>query len=804
MSIRTILPALLLVALLSQAAPPRAASARAPGGPPAQFVAGELIVGFKNGYSAHTIDLPMGAAVQRSSPQLARLNAVVIRVPAGQEPEFARKMRGRTGIRYAELNYRMQPALIPDDPLWAQQYGPAHIQAPAAWDITTGSAGVIVAVIDSGIDANHPEFAGRLLPGYDFVEDDDLPQDDCGHGTHVAGIVAASGNNAAGIAGLAWNVQVMPVRALNAQCSGSLSDVAEAMVWAVERGAQVINLSLGTSATSTLLENGSFYAYTHGAAIFAAAGNSGNSTPFYPASYAWVMSVGATDASDARAPYSNTGATLDLMAPGTGIYSTTPLRYFTYEGSKGTTEQYGFLSGTSMAAAHASGAAALLASLSQFDTPDEIYQALINTALDLEVAGRDDNTGYGLIQLADALTYSPSIVATPTPNPPATSYDLADTNKCGNLVQYNWRDATGGSTIPALGDNGYATLGLPFTFPFADSSYTTVTVSANGYLTFGGVGSVPDNFLIPSIAQPNNFVAPFWDDLNPAAGGAIYAATFGAAPNRQYVVEWRSVPRYNVSGTALTFEAVLFESSGAILFQYQNLIGLGADGASASIGVEFADGTAGQEYTYNTAGAVQAGQAILFTPYSTGATPPSDGCATYTRHIDLSGGVYEADPFCLTIADGALQHPAILQIELINSAPPMPANFLDLHHYADITLRYSPAPPLSPVPPAYVCYRYTLDDVLQAGGHPENLFFTTYNSDVLSWEQLPTSVDTGQGLILALGPHFSIYAVATYRRPRELPVTGTSLPAIPAGYLLILCCLLGLFHLVVYIWRSQR
>ena len=349
--------------------------------------------------------------------------------------------------------------------------------------------------------------------------------------------------------------------------------MAEALVWAVERGARVINLSLGTSAPSTLLEDGTDHAYTHGAAIFAASGNSGISPVVYPAAYPWVMAVGATDQADKRADYSNTGAALDLMAPGSDIFSTTPLANFYYHYAYNITSQYGTLSGTSMASAFASGSGALLASLPKFDTPDKVYQALTSTARDLETPGRDNNTGYGLIQVADALNFSPTIVPTPPPPPPVTSYSILNSRSCGNLVKFNWLDATIGSDfLPVFGNDGYATVPLPFSFNFGDQTYDKVTVSANGYLTFGGDGSIRDNFIIPGIAQPNNFIAPFWDDLNPSAGGYLYQRTIGTAPNRQYVVEWWQVPRAGLTSaiSSLTFEVSLFEASGQILIQYKN------------------------------------------------------------------------------------------------------------------------------------------------------------------------------------------------------------------------------------------
>ena len=766
----------------------------------APIIPGEVIIVTKAGIRANALAFPMGATIARSNQQLADLHATVMRVPVGREREYVQLLHNTPGIQSAEPNYVVSvEAFLPNDPFWDQQYGPAHLQAPDAWSITTGSSDVTLAIIDSGIDANHPEFAGRLLPGYDFVDGDSTPQDTCGHGTHVAGIAAATGNNGIGIAGMAWNVKIMPVRVLDGYCSGSTADVAEALVWAVERGARVINLSLGTSAPSTLLEDGTYYAYTHGAAIFAASGNSGISPVVYPAAYPWVMAVGATDQADKRADYSNTGAGLDLMAPGSDIYSTTPLGNFYYHYAANIPSQYGTLSGTSMASAFASGSAALLASLPKFDTPDKIYQALTSTARDLETSGRDDNTGYGLIQVADALNFSPTIVPTPPPPPPVTSYSILNSRSCGNLVKFNWLDATGPSNyLPVFGNDGYATVSLPFTFNFGDQTYDNVTVSANGYLTFGGDGSIRDNFIIPSIAQPNNFIAPFWDDLNPSAGGYLYQRTIGTAPNRQYVVEWWQVPHagFTSANSNLTFEVSLFEGTGQILIQYNQLKGSDSDGDSATVGVEYADGTAGQEYSYDQAGAVVAGQALLFVPYATGDTPPSNTCNAYTRSVDTSGGFFDALPFCVEIAAGALHHPATLQIQNLTHAPALPAGFLSLNHYADISLSYSPPPPLSPMPEVYVCYHYTSSDVLRAGGHPENLFLAAYDSSGHAWDILPTAANPAQGLLTALAPHLSIFGVVTLAPPATLPVTGSSFVINPLYFLIIPVILAGLVFFI--------
>jgi len=770
-----------------------------------EFVPGQLIVGLRPGYAFQSLVLPSGARRVEGRAGLEKLNATIVTVPAGQEEAYRRALQAMSGVQYAEPNYLVRADFIPDDARWSEQYGPVRVQAPAAWDVTTGSASVILAIVDSGIDAAHPEFAGRLLPGYDFVEKDAQPQDECGHGTHVAGIAAATGNNGQGIAGIAWGVRILPIRVLNAWCSGTMADLAEGIVAAVERGARVINLSVGSRNNSTLLENATLYAYHHGAAIIAAAGNMdlyGNHALTYPARYDWVLAVGASDASDQRAAFSCYGPELDIMAPGENILSTMPLGGNAYGKAPG----YDTLSGTSMAAPHVAGAAALLASLPQFASPDAIYAALTATALDLGDAGRDDATGYGLLQIYAALQYTPSVTPAPTPDPPGVAYDILDTLACSNLVSYRWRDArTYGAAVGLFRSMDAVTLSLPFPFIFGGREYTTVKVTPDGYLTFDGQGGIGANFFLPGLAQPNQLLAVYWDDLlvDPTAGWTVYQATFGAPPQREFVVEWNNVPPC-VSCSGLTFEAVLSEGSNEILFQYRHIPPAALGGASATIGVEYADGRAASQWSYNQAGAIADGWALRFVPYAPGDERPSASCAALVRPVS-GGDVYWQPPFCVILPQ-PLAREAVLRLATpLDSAPALPGRWIDLNHKADIRLLISPPPPIAPAPEAYVCYQYRPADVLRAGGHVENLFLAAYDAAARRWQELPTSVNYGNGTIFARAPHFSYYAVAALA-PQSLPVTGRLEPpsgpgwgwAIPATGLVWL--LLG----GAFLWRVYR
>ncbi|MFD2611492.1 S8 family peptidase [Paenibacillus gansuensis] len=270
-------------------------------------------------------------------------------------------------VDYAEPNYKFQAFLTPNDTYFqAYQYGPQRISAPSAWDVTTSSSNIRIAVIDSGVQLNHPDLSGKLLPGYDFVSRDGLPEDGNGHGTHVAGIAAAATNNARGIAGIAPNASILPVRVLDNSGSGSLATVANGIIYAADQGAQVINLSLGSTSGALTLQNAINYAWNKGAVLVAAAGNDGVSTPNFPAYYTNVIAVASTDETDNKSPFSNYGSWVEVAAPGSAILST-------YTGG-----YYAYLDGTSMASPHVAGLAALLAA--QGWTNLQIRNVICNTS----------------------------------------------------------------------------------------------------------------------------------------------------------------------------------------------------------------------------------------------------------------------------------------------------------------------------------------------------------------------------------------------------------------------------------------
>lgn len=297
-------------------------------------------------------------------------------------------------VEKVELNYKRQVAVAPNDPLYDSQWALARIGAEVAWDIGVGASNpVVIAVVDTGVDLDHPDLAEKIVPGYNFIANNDNPMDDNGHGTHVAGIAAAVGNNGVGVSGVNWSSRIMPIKALDASGTGNDYLVAQGIIWAADHGANVINLSFGGTQYSSVLEEAIEYSQQKGVLVVAAAGNeAGNGNPvFYPAALEGVIAVGATDGSDNRAPFSGFGSYLDISAPGVYVLST------------GWDDGYSYMSGTSMSAPFVSGAAGLILSLRPNMPRNQVEERIKQSADDLGEAGRDDQYGYGRINLAGAL-----------------------------------------------------------------------------------------------------------------------------------------------------------------------------------------------------------------------------------------------------------------------------------------------------------------------------------------------------------------------------------------------------------------
>lgn len=395
-------------------------------------------------------------------------------------------------VEYAEPDSIGYGAGAPDDERFGLQWGlhntgqnggepDADVDAPEAWDISTGVTSTVLAIIDTGVDMNHPDLVGKIVPGWNFVNSDSTPQDDHGHGTHVAGIAAATTNNGTGVAGVCPECRIMPLKALNDENLGYYSWWASAIVYAVDHGADVINMSMGGADYSQTLHDAVQYAYNHDVPIVAAMMNDGDATSYYPALFAETIAVGSTDHYDDRSSFSNFGDHIDLVAPGTSIWSTM------------WDDAYASWSGTSMATPHVTGVLGLIHGIRPGYTVEEL-RSVLKAAADDQVGppnedkrGWDRYFGWGRLNAARAVHYvvPPDNV---TISGPATGLVLSDRTfiaavspiTAAQPITYEWQIANGElRTITHTGDLSDT---VTFTWPMSGTQVITVTAT-----NFGGV-----------------------------------------------------------------------------------------------------------------------------------------------------------------------------------------------------------------------------------------------------------------------------------------------------------------------------
>jgi serine protease len=386
--------------------------------------------------------------------------------PGRSAAREAQRLRADPRVRFAEPNVRIQALSLPNDPYftpyqWNLSDDGFGIHVPTAWDRSTGT-GVVVAVVDTGVAYENyagfnqaPDLAETsFVAGWDFVHNTAHADDDNGHGTHVTGTIAQSSNNGIGCAGVAPGARIMPIKVLAADGTGPASALADGIRFAADHGAQVINISVGTSQSSDALRDAVQYAHGKGVVIVAAAGNDGTASPVYPAVLPGVISVGATRFDGQTTYYSNYGPTLSVVAPGgdpnvdqnkDGV----PDGILQQSFSPDHPGQFGYYlrAGTSQAAPHVAGVAALVLAVHPEYTPDQVENAIEKTATDLGPPGRDDHYGYGLVNAAAAVNYDPSIVIM-SPAGTLNTLDSSQYNfEAGTLQGWNTTDVARASLL---------------------------------------------------------------------------------------------------------------------------------------------------------------------------------------------------------------------------------------------------------------------------------------------------------------------------------------------------------------------
>lgn len=650
-------------------------------------------------------------------------NLQVVALGPGQDVDDAIGEYKASGlVEFAEPDYLLQVSspTLPNDPRYldGSQWGlnnngrnggltSAHISAGLAWGVVTGAPDVVVAVIDSGIRYTHEDLIDNMwvnpnetvngldddrngviddIHGLNAFDDTGDPWDAHGHGTHVAGIIGATGNNRLGIAGVAWRVKLMACGFMDASGVGATSDAIQCIDYARNKGAHIINASWGGMAGSTALRAAISRARGAGIIFVAAAGNEGadnDAEGHYPSGFDLdnVVSVGASTRSDALAEFSNYGArTVDLVAPGVGILST----------GHDSDSTYIFGSGSSVAAPFVSGALALLRAQFPELTHTELIARLFAAADPLPNLNGKCLTGarLNLHRAVSAKVIANFTISRQMGTPPL-SVVFRDTS-IGSIAERRWdfgddspissepnpthvfdtdgvftvtltvTDASGATSVktrtisalsnyriaptdfswiePAqtmalrLTDNGVSPAQrLPFPFQFYGQTYERIYVGANGIIGFTASGlQTTSNSDLPNPALPNGVLCPYWDNLNPGAGGSITMGTVGAAPNRQVVVSWVGVPRNSTANTPLTFQAILEETSNRIVFQYLEVQPFTTRGGArgATVGVEAESGLIGAKHIYDgNPVSLNNEQAIVFIPGGPGGllVTPSSG-----------------------------------------------------------------------------------------------------------------------------------------------------------------------------------
>ena len=473
-------------------------------------------------------ETPGNSEVYRRSNELGFISMDIPK-PAAENVKEAFEKKDQ--FRYVEYDVQMHAFETPNDNLYDQQYSPQQVRAPSAYDTTKGSSDVTVAIVDQGVKYDHPDLQGAFgsLKGRDFVDSDDDPYPESMseeyHGTHVAGSASAVSDNSTGIAGIS-NSTLLSARALGTGGGGSLADIAEAVRWSADQGADIINMSLGGGGYTDTMKNAVSYAVSNGALPICAAGNDGSGSVSYPAAYSECVAVSAVDESENLASFSQYGDKCDVASPGVDVLSTWTENVAQYGG------QYNKISGTSMACPNAAGVAALglaAAGGSGALTPNELRARLKDTAVDIGLSEQEQGAGrvdaLNIVEAGDgggggggggntAPTVSINASSTTVEAGTAVEFDGSGSSDAdGSIASYAW-DFGDGATASGVAPThtyesaGDYTVSLTVTDDDGASSSDSigVTVESGGGGGGGSCGDTSDS------ASADGYLYGYYDD----------------------------------------------------------------------------------------------------------------------------------------------------------------------------------------------------------------------------------------------------------------------------------------------------
>ena len=468
-------------------------------------VPGRLLVSPRRGSAAERVNGALRAHAAVVRRRIDALNVSIVDVPEESSDAVIQSLNNSGLFEYVERDYyghTSAATVVPNDPNFTSQWHLATIQAPQAWAMNTGT--VTVAVVDSGVDATHPDLAAKLVAGWNFVGNNSATTDILGHGTAVAGTIAAISNNSVGVTGVTWGSKIMPLVVVDPTDFASYSNIAAAIQYAADQGVRIINVSIGGSSPSSALQSAVNYAWNKGSIVFASAMNNSTSTPYYPAACTNVVSVSATDSTDSLASFSNYGNWITVAAPGQNILTTT------MGGG------YGYWYGTSFSSPITAGVGALILSVNPALSASAVVSLLEQNTDDLGTAGFDNYFGWGRVNANKAvLAARQTLVPVTVAVSPQTS-----TLSAGQTVQLS-ATVTGTSSAVAWSISpsvGSIVNGL-YTAPASVTSTQTVTVTA----TVAGVSASAVITLNAPVVSSSSTFTP----IRVNAGGSSYTDSQG-------------------------------------------------------------------------------------------------------------------------------------------------------------------------------------------------------------------------------------------------------------------------------------
>ena len=482
-------------------------------------VAGRILVKPKHETTEADLAAALSAHGAKQVDKIKDINVRVVNVPENKLARVLDALNHNPRIEFAEPDFIATAVYSPNDPYYTAgyQWHHARIQSAQAWDVSLGATNIVIAVLDTGVDATHPDLAGKVLSGYNYVSNNTNTADDEGHGTAVAGTAAASGNNGVGLIGIASKNYILPVKVLDSTGSGTYSAIANGINFAANKGVRVINLSVGGGSSSSTLQSAIDYAWSKNIVIIAAAGNNANNTPQYPAACRNVVGVSATDSSDNLASFSSYGSYVTLSAPGQGIWTT----------QRGGT--YGAWSGTSFSSPVTAGVAALVVSANPQLSNVQVVDLLKTSSDDVGATGYDVYFGYGRVNANKAVNaarggstvYDVTAPVTSVTSPAANSIVAGVVN-----VSANATDNIGVTKLEVYLDGVLAgsISGSSANFSWDTTAHAdgTATLQSRAYDAAGNVGvSQPVTVSVENVVAVADTTAPTVQIVSPLNGSAV-------------------------------------------------------------------------------------------------------------------------------------------------------------------------------------------------------------------------------------------------------------------------------------------